>query len=185
MKKTVLLSITILLMSMFACQVKQTNTKELEVKKISELEKQVYDTTTFELKKPVADNLVKLYGEFAENYQNDSLTPVYLFKKADLLAQMKQFNQSIKIYDNIYKNYPDFNQRPEALFLEATLYDNVLKNTAMAAEKYREFIKVFPNHELTDDAEKSLQFLGKSPEEIIKILQQSADSTKHDSLESR
>jgi tetratricopeptide (TPR) repeat protein len=167
---------------LFSCQVKQTNTKKLEIEKITKLEKQVFDTVNFQLRKPVADNLIKLYGKFAENYQTDSLTPIYLFKKADLLAQMKQFNKSIKIYDKIYKNYPDFNQRAEALFLEATLYDNVLKNTTMAAVKYKEFIKEFPNHELRDDAEKSLMFLGKTPEEIIKILQQTADSLKQDSV---
>ncbi len=181
MKTYKYLVLSFLITVLFSCNVKQTNEKKLEQEKIYKLETQVFDTVTFQMRKPVADQLIKLYSEYTNKYKNDSLTPYYLFKQADLLTQMKQTNKAIKLYEEIYKKHKTFDQRAEALFLEASLYDNVLKNTAMAEIKYKEFIKEFPNHTLRDDAEKSIQFLGKSPEEIVKILEQSADSNKVDS----
>jgi len=43
---------------------------------------------------------------------------------------------------------------------------------AKAEEIYKKFLELYPDNDFADDAEISLKYLGKSPEELIEIFQQ-------------
>jgi tetratricopeptide (TPR) repeat protein len=60
------------------------------------------------------------------------------------------------------------------MFLKGYVYENNLGRLDKAKEIYETFIELYPNNEFADDAEVSLRFLGKSPEELIEIFQQEA-----------
>jgi len=115
--------------------------------------------------------LVNKYIYFSENFSKDSLAPIYILKAADVSISLKDYSEAVKLYENVYTNYPNFKKAPEALFLQAMTYCDFLKNESLGKIKYQEFINKYPNHKLIDDAKKSIEFIGKTPEEILKILQ--------------
>jgi TolA-binding protein len=85
--------------------------------------------------------------------------------------------EAIRFYDRILNDFPDYRKAPEALFLKGYVYENNLGRLDKAKEIYEAFIAKYPTNEFADDAEVSLKYLGKSPEELIEIFQ-SSDSTK-------
>jgi TolA-binding protein len=85
--------------------------------------------------------------------------------------------EAIKFYDRILTDFPDYRKAPEALFLKGYVYENNLGRLDKAKEIYETFMAKYPENEFADDAKVSLQYLGKSPEELIEIFQKS-DSTK-------
>ena len=154
-----------------ACNVKEKSSKDVLVNDINKYEKSLIDTINYNLNIDTAKTLVTKYIYFSENYSKDSLAPIYILKAADISISLKDYPQAVKLYENVYTNYPDFNKAPEALFLQAMTYCDFLKNESLGKIKYQEFIDKYPNHKLTNDAKKSIEFIGKSPEEILEILQ--------------
>jgi TolA-binding protein len=79
--------------------------------------------------------------------------------------------QAIRYYDRIITDYPGYKKTPEAMFLKGYVYENNLGRLDKAKEIYEAFLELYPDNEFADDAEVSLRFLGKSPEELIEIFQ--------------
>jgi hypothetical protein len=52
--------------------------------------------------------------------------------------------------------------------MEAFAYENVIGNIAKASEYYNKFIAKYPEHDLADDAQAALKYLGKTPEEMVR-----------------
>ena len=161
-----------------ACNISVKTEKNALNKEIAKTEQVLFDSISYNLDIKKAELLISKYNRYAKLYDNDSLAPIYLIKSADLCIATKKYEKAVEIYDNIYKNYNSFEKAPQALFLEAMTYADYLKNESVAEMKYKEFIKKYPNHELTDDAKKSIEFLGKTPKEILEILQ-SKDTIKN------
>lgn len=144
------------------------------VSKIEKAEKDLKsDTTKMPENKKVKETQA-LYFEFAENYPDDSLAPEYLFRAADLAIFLHDFKTTLGLYDRILTDYKQYPKIPQALFMKAFTYDQYIQDPMKAAEYYRQFIALYPNHELTDDASQALLFCGKTDEEILEILQQRA-----------
>jgi len=154
-----------------ACNVKEGSVKDVLVDEINTYEKALFDTINYNLNTDTAKLLIIKYKDYSEKYGKDSLSPIYLLKAADLCISTKDYNTAVELYENIYTNYSDYEKAPEALFLQAMTYSDFLKNESLGKIKYQDFINKYPNHKLTDDAKKSIEFLGKSPKEIFEILQ--------------
>jgi TolA-binding protein len=120
------------------------------------------------------DELIDAYVGFADEYPEDTLAPDYLFKAGDISMNTNRSRQAIRYYDRILTEYPNYKKAPEAMFLKGYVYENNLGRLDKAKEIYETFIELYPNNEFADDAEVSLRFLGKSPEELIEIFQQEA-----------
>jgi tetratricopeptide (TPR) repeat protein len=60
------------------------------------------------------------------------------------------------------------------LFLKGYVYENNLGRLDKAKAIYEEFLQKYPDNDFADDAEVSLKYLGKSPEELIEIFQRKA-----------
>lgn len=116
--------------------------------------------------------LLELYVRFADNFPDDSLAPVFLFKAGDMAMNTNRSVQAIQFYNRIIEEYPEYPKVPEAMFLKGYVYENNLGRLDKAKEIYEEFIARFPDNDFADDAKVSLQYLGKSPEELIEIFQQ-------------
>jgi TolA-binding protein len=91
---------------------------------------------------------------------------------------MKWKKQAIEFFERLRSEYPDYPRTADALFLEAFVYDDQVKDYAKAGELYRLFIEKYPNHPFAKDAEASLNMLGKSNEDLIKEFEENlkADS---------
>lgn len=124
------------------------------------------------------DELIDAYVGFADEFPEDTLAPDYLFKAGDISMNTNRSRQAIRYYDRIITDYPNYKKTPEALFLKGYVYENNLGRLDKAKEIYEAFLELYPDNEFADDAEVSLRFLGKSPEELIEIFQQEQAETE-------
>lgn len=118
------------------------------------------------------DELIQTYQEFANEFPEDSLAPEYLFKAGDVAMHTNRSNKAILLYDRIINEYSNYRKAPEALFLKGYVFENNLGRLDRAEAIYKEFLEKYPDNEFADDAEVSLKYLGKTPEELIEIFQQ-------------
>jgi TolA-binding protein len=74
--------------------------------------------------------------------------------------------------------FPDHATASNAAFLIGFAYNNDLKNTDSAKIAYNEFLKKYPTSPLVQSAQFELATIGKTPEEILKMQNQSAQNDK-------
>ncbi|MBL7923513.1 MAG: tetratricopeptide repeat protein [Bacteroidia bacterium] len=117
-----------------------------------------------------ADSLVVLYLSYADAYQDDTLSPSYLFKAGELSVATGQFDRAIELFGRVQR-YPNYNKIASALFLQGFVSDNHKRDTVMARQYYTRFLDQYPKHELADDARVLLQQLSLSPEALIELFE--------------
>ncbi len=113
------------------------------------------------------EKLLSSYETFADKYPGDTTAANFLFKAADFYRYMGKPLKSVGVYEKIYNNYPDFEKRPYALFLQGFIFENEINNKDAAKIKYEEFLKLYPDHPIAKDVKMTLENLGKSPEELM------------------
>ncbi len=145
------------------------------VKNIENFETSIFDQNGMVDRTKVGE-LIDLYIGFADNFSADTLAPIYLFKAADMAMNTNRSLQAIQLYERIIEQYSGYAKAPEALFLQGYVYENNLNRLDKAEEIYKKFIELYPDNDFADDAEVSLQYLGKTPEELIEIFQQQSES---------
>lgn len=92
-----------------------------------------------------------------------------LFEKAKQLQESNDFQGAIAAYQQIVKDHPKSPQAPQCQFMIGYLYANHLKNMDMAKGAYRDFIKLYPEHQLVKDAQWELDHLGQDVNEIEEL----------------
>ncbi len=156
----VILSVMILF---FAC----TESRNKQNKNISILENTLqnnYDTLKMA-------KLVELYNNYVNDFPADSLSPNYVFRTAEVNRVLGKGAEALSNYHLLIKKYPESPYVPDAYFFIAVVYENVLYDFAKASVAYRTFMDKFPEHPLVKDAKLSMEYLGKSPEEIISMFE--------------
>ncbi len=147
---------------------KKVRTKQEIQDSITAMENELFSLKSTRIDKHKVLDMIGLYTEYAREFPDDTLAPVYLFKASDISMNLYRPLETIRILDTIMIKYPDFSKTPTALFLKAFIYEDQVKNYKLARKYYQQFIDKYPDNEFTDDARMSLQNLGKSPEELIK-----------------
>jgi outer membrane protein assembly factor BamD (BamD/ComL family) len=174
MQKLLTISLIALIALFAACSPPRKNA----VDRISALEKQMAATAG----KPDSSKvemLTNAYTDFARQFPKDSLAPEYLLKAGGVLMNAGKGLKAVEALDQLTRKYASSRQAPQALFLEAFIYENLIVNLPKAGELYRQFLFRFPNHDMADDAQASLNNLGKSPEELVREFEaKAADSAK-------
>jgi len=135
---------------------------------INAMEDKLYNSQDVQVSKEDALNLITLYQEYATEYPEDSLAPVYLFRASDLSMNLQRPKETIVLFDELLENYPDYEKTPSVLFLKAFVYEDQLRDLHNAKKNYEAFLEKYPDNDFADDAEMSLKNLGKTPEELIK-----------------
>jgi TolA-binding protein len=115
-----------------------------------------------------AVELVGMYENYADNYPDDSMAVENLFKAAELCLNLGEGQRAIELYGRVITEYPDFRKVPECYFLTGYVYENYLGDLENAKIIYSAFLEKYPDNDFADDAEISIQNLGKTPEELIK-----------------
>lgn len=108
---------------------------------------------------------------YALVYPNAPDAPNQLYKAAEIAKTIQTFPKLLSIYDWVIEKYPNYDKTPTMYFLKGFVLENDLKNDAEAKKVYEQFIAKFPKHELRDDIDFLLEHLGKSDEEIRKIIE--------------
>lgn len=125
-----------------------------------------------EMDAALARQAVVAFTEFASGCEADSLAPVYLIKTAQVARASDNVPQAKVALDQCIAAYPNFKDRPAALFLLAQLYDEVsyLNDEQKARELYQKIIDEHPKSPWASSAKGAILFLGKSDREILEEL---------------
>lgn len=116
------------------------------------------------------DTLMRAYQAFVDKSPDNPQTPEYLYEMSKLYQVQQKFDQQVATCQTILDKYPTFNKNAEVQFLQAFAYENYLHDTAKAKAAYDAFLQKYPTHQLAGDAKVAVENLGKSPEELLKML---------------
>ncbi|MEL6867397.1 MAG: tetratricopeptide repeat protein [Bacteroidota bacterium] len=139
---------------------------------IEGLRNQMYNDSTHRIDQGMAREYVDASELYALINPTDAQSGDILFKAGETARSTRNFAKAISIYDWIYKQYPNYEKAPQALFLKGFTLDNDLKQVDQAKAIYEEFLKKYPNDDFADDTKFLLGNIGKSDEEIIKSFEE-------------
>lgn len=105
-------------------------------------------------------------------YPNSESSPTYLYKAAEVAKSIKSTQKALTLYDWILDEYPNYDKAATTLFIKGFIIENELGNDALAKSVYDSFLEKYPKHELADDVQFLLDNLGKSDEEIAKMIEE-------------
>ena len=146
----------------------QDKEKKDLLQKIADLESVVYADSVAQLDPVEGQKLLQSYNDYADAYPDDSITPEYLFKGAEIAMNLKMTGQAIEEYQRVVNHYPDAPKASYSLFMQAFFYENQIKQYDVAKKLYQSFLDKYPDHELAEDARMSIQYMGKPLEDLIK-----------------
>ncbi len=167
--KVIRISLILLtVLSFFSC--KEQRLQDIEY--IKNLESKTFSPNVVKLDTKLANELINAYEKFNKDYPDDTLSANYLFKAGEISMSMNDGKKALLFFEMYMKQYPEFKKAAHCLFLQGFVYETHLKDTATARKKYMHFLEKYPTHELVKDASASIELLGKSPEEIIKLFEE-------------
>jgi outer membrane protein assembly factor BamD (BamD/ComL family) len=130
----------------------------------------------------LVENARQSVNRFIKRFPDDTISPSLLFDLALVFEKQRQYDSTLKTLDRVYSFYPHSKQASKAVFLEGFLYANVLNQLDQAKKLYQLYLDQYSavDSKMTSDVKMELQNLGKTPEEILKEIQEKAarDSTK-------
>ena len=107
----------------------------------------------------LARHAIKNYQYFAADFPNDTLSPTYLFRAAQIYeGVLRDFQNAAELYGKVYEKYPKFRNHPMMLFHQGNAYAE-LQDTARASLKLKEFMRLYPKHAFADDAQGVLKIM--------------------------
>ena len=136
-------------------------------KRINKLEQQVF-ATDGAIVPEVASDLVSAYCDYADANPDDAMSPEYLFKAVDVSMNLNEPQRTISIIDRLIAYYPDYPRTQAALFVKGFIFETRYNNLDMAKKIYEQYLEQYPDGEFADDCKASIEFLGLSPEELVK-----------------
>ena len=116
-----------------------------------------------------AHDLMALYQQFANDFPEDSLAPVYLQKSADICLNLGNNDQALAILDTLIAQYPGYDDLAGCLFLKGQAYENS-EQYDLARQAYTQFVDQYPDHVLAPDTRKMLPYIGLTPEEMLNAI---------------
>jgi len=112
--------------------------------------------------------LMEAYVAYADRFNNRENADEYLFKAGEIAMSKQLTVDAIRYLTRLYDEFPRYEKRAYGLFLLGFVQENYAKNLDEAKRIYELFLTEFPTHEMADDAQASIDNLGKSPEQIIR-----------------
>lgn len=169
MKKIVMMAFSALMM--VACG----PSREERISQIEDFEDSIFESA-IAANPETADQLTDMYVAFANKYPNDTLSPQYLLKAADMQSNVLHTARALELFDRVIDEYPDFDEVPMCYFLKGNALElNSQIEEAKAA--YEEFLAKYPNHYMAEQTRMMLPRIGMSPEEMLAdILEHANDS---------
>jgi len=164
MKKTTVL----LVCGVFAILAGCSPSREKTVSRIHGLEKQLFAPESVSFDKEKADTLLQLYAAFIKDHPQDTMSPGFLFKSANVMMNMGEGGKAVTLFDQYIQNYPDKPKAAICMFFKAFVYENVVHDLDRARETYLQFMEKYPKNDFVKDAKLALLNLGKSPDALVR-----------------
>lgn len=156
-----------LLMLIAACS--QSANKMPDTSRMESLEAELKSKETMDT--VLGNALIKEYDALVKAAPKDSMAPIYLFKKAQVLkASPGKEEEAVLAFQDIYKNYRYHAKAPEAMLALALFYEEMRLNDRAAAN-YKTFIATYPSHPLAENAQQLLDLLENTKETEIEMVQ--------------
>lgn len=174
MKKTFrLMLVALLAFGLFACGEKKFTEDDLR-----QAEKAMFndDMTANPEAAAVA---VEKFCKFAKQNPDDPKAPDWLFKALEVSVGQKDAAKSEEICQQLVNDYPTFDKTPIAMFMMASMvYDDQLKDLDKARAMFERIIADYPESEIRPSAEAMMNYLGMTPEEILKQFEEAEASVE-------
>ena len=161
-----LLAMVLVVGLMTACNGNREQEKARE--SIDKLETQAFSDTVTMIDSALGMEMIQAYTDYANAYPDDTLSAEYLFKGAEIAMNMKMAGLAIDTYKRILSSYPTFSKSDYCLFLQAFILENQLQQFDQAKVVYEEFVTLYPDHPMADDARMSIQNMGVPLEDLIR-----------------
>ncbi len=146
----------------------KTQDEKSTEEQIAELETELFSDENMRMNKRRALDLVRLYEKFSDDNLSDERSSDYLFKAADISMNLNRPSQTVALFDKFLNRYPEHEKAPTALFLKGFVMEDQMQDYDRAREVYELFLERYPESDFADDAQMSLENLGKTPEELIR-----------------
>jgi tetratricopeptide (TPR) repeat protein len=159
--------IIITLFTLASCTPPQEKTR----KQIDAAEKALMADSSLTPDRAKANELIKLYISYADQFQDDTAAGSYLFKAGDIAFRIRQPQQALELFGRVQR-YPANPKAAVALFLQGFINETELNDKAKAKSYYESFLEKYPNHELANDVRVTIANLGKSDEELVHEFEQ-------------
>ena len=165
MKKTLkLMAFALLTVGLLACGETE---KKLTYYDLKDAEKTLFNADQ-SLNEAVAPDVAEKYCQFVDENPKDSLADEWLYHALEINVMMKNVQKSEALCEQLLKQYPQSHWAPISLFLMGNyVYDGQLNDTAKAHAAYQRLIDEYPDDKLVDDVQKSIEFLGWTPDQIM------------------
>ena len=166
MKNTLkLMFLALMAFGMFACGEKKLTQEDLKAA----------EATLFNedqsMNMEVAADVAEKYCQFVKQNPDDPTAPTWLFHALEINVSLKESEKCVDLCNQLLDKYPASKWSPRALLLLGSyVYNDYLKDTAQAHVAFQRIIDEYPDSELVDDAQKSIEYLGLSPEEILSLI---------------
>ena len=149
--------------------------REERIEQIEDFEDSIFESAVA-ADETTADQLTALYTAFADKYPDDTLTPQFLFKAAEVQSNVLHTDEAVALYDRIINDYPDFEDVALCYFLIGNAYEqNGQYEEAKAA--YEDFLAKYPDHYMASSTRLMLSRVGMSPEELLDFVLANANDS--------
>jgi tetratricopeptide (TPR) repeat protein len=132
----------------------------------------MFNDSTFRLNEPRAELYIDAVETAVKAEPALAKAPEYLHYAAETARTLRDIPKAIELYDWIIATYPSHPRAATSLFLKAFTYDNDLKEFDKAGVYYKDYLAKYPNDEFSESAKFLLDNLGKSEEELKKMLEE-------------
>ena len=163
MKKTLKTMVfAVLAFGLFACG---GNGKKLTVEDMRDAQATLFNAD-MTLNEKEAPKVAKKYCKYVEQNPNDTSVVKWLYHAMEINVMLKDVDKSEKLCEQLLQQYPQSKWAPMSLLMMGSfVYEDILNDTAQAHAAYQKLIDNYPESDLVDDAQKSIEFLGLTNEE--------------------
>ncbi len=169
MKKSLNVIIAVVLaFGMMACGEKKITQEDL---KASEAKLFNEDQS---INEEVAPEVAEQYCQFVKQNPDDSTAAMWLYHAMEINIMLQDVDKSVELGNQLVSQYPDSEWAPMSLFLMGSyVYGDLVNDTAQAHIMFQRLIDEYPESGLVEDARKSIEYLGLTPEEIFTLMMMS------------
>jgi len=117
---------------------------------------------------------IQLYQQIITEYPNGKFAPEAQYRMATLYLMEKKLEKAVQLLEDVDAKYPKSEYGHKSLFVAGFTYSNDLGNIEKARSTYQSYLQKYPDSNMAETARFELQNLGKTTDEILAELQESA-----------
>lgn len=163
MKKT----LKIMMFALLACTMLACGEKKITEEDLKKTELSLTDNEG-NLKQEAVPAAVQQFCKFVKQNPQAPSAPDWLFKAMQFAMKSGDAEKAVELTEQLVKDYPTYRNSPTALVMLASeVYDGQLHDLDKARATYERVIRDYPDSEWAKSAEKLIEYLGLTPEEIM------------------